>query len=310
MRGHLIDTLLSLKEKRDEIIKNYDKEGYEDDVDDDDENPFSVLTRDNEYANIKGSIEIDLMRFDKPLLLHPMQVNYYQLSKMEIPKINEALQTAGQKLEEDENYYVRNAYNRCYFILLASIENTRTVARRDKKLYNCRLIIQYRNYVHKKIEKPVPYPDLVFPIEKVEEPENVQELVEQYRMESFPYLYTIEDLVKKFKKKFLEQTQASERNEKLEKMEKKDNSLSLTKLVSFKDFGSRKEQTVKSTPRESFSFKVPNSMLEFSMTPTNYSLVNFTNLDAEPYALMINSLVLTIFSIDRNEPEFQVTSYL
>jgi len=121
LRGYLIDTLLLMKEKRDEIIRNYDKDGYEEE-EGDDNNPFGVLERDKEHAGKKGGIDLDLMRVEKCLLLHPAQANYYELSRMGLTKLQEILKVSIGKLKEEENYFMRNAYNRCYFLLMASIE--------------------------------------------------------------------------------------------------------------------------------------------------------------------------------------------
>lgn len=283
LRGHLIDTLLCIKEKRDEIIRNYDKDGYEEE-EGDDNNAFGVLERDKEHAGKKGGIDIDLMRVDKCLLLHPAQVNYYELSKMGLTKLQEILKVSIGKLKEEENYFMRNAYNRCYFLLLASIENGRNFARKDKKLYNCRLIIQYRNYLHKKLDRQPMPPIIVYKISKIEVPGNVKEFIDHHRMSKFPYLRSLEDFIKK-----------------VSKSNNMDSEKSDTRRDSTKSQGSKSPN-----PMNESIQRLPNSVLEFSMIPLPCSLLKFNQPSAENYALIINSLILILISVDKNTEDFIV----
>jgi len=288
LRGYLVDTLLCLKEKRDEMIRNFDKDGYEEE-EVDDANPFAVLERDREFSNVKGGIQVDLLRIDKCLLLHPVQVNYYELSKMELAKLQETMKTAVTKLKEEEGYFIRNCYNRCYFLLLASIENGRSFARKDKKLYNCRLIIQYRNYLHPKIDRVGTPFDIVYTIDKVVIPNNIKEFLEHHKMARFPYLRALDD----YSKKFLRVQDASD------KSDRRDSSKSQPR-------SSQKEPNARSSSPLDSSIKLPNHVLEFNMTPLPCSLLKFNNPQAEDSALLLNSLIITLMGVDKNTEEFCV----
>lgn len=334
LRGYLIDTLLAIKEKRDELIKNYHKEGYYEEIEEDEENPFIVLERDPDYAGIKGGFEVDLLRLEKCLLLHPAQANYIELSKLSILKLQDTLKTTIAKLKDGENYYIRNAYNRCYFLLLTSLENARSFTKKDKKLYNCRLIIQYRNFVHKKIDRQVPLPVISYPIDMITIPENFKDIIEQFKMIRFPYLRTLGDYVKHAMKRSSEQHSTTASNpEKPEKSEKKELAATLIRMVDFrnlvipqkrenssttppKDRDKEKDKDKESaeakeskTPPEVTNSKIPINILEYGVEPLPCSLIKFTNPEMSDTALFLNSFILAIRVLDKSNEELTVTFF-
>lgn len=231
LRGHLIDTLLVLKDKRDGIIRGYVKDNITiEDIDnqDEDDHPFAVLESDIEFAK-PNAPEMNALRtrIDPNLMLHPLFAHYEPLSKTPEQKVKDYLNLITEELKKNDNYYVRLANRKAQFLLCDTPTNKSwKFSKGDKKLHSCRLIFRYWNYLHKDIPKK-PFTEIFTPKErKIETPKNLEALRGEYRMNSFKYLRGINDYVSRVRairdKKYKDQLQAwqQKQEEELEQQRK------------------------------------------------------------------------------------------
>jgi len=162
LRGSLVDSLLSIKEKMDEYIKKMinskDKEVEfedEDTVSESKKDPFWFLESDLEYAKMTPSYMEDLIGFDINLFVHPKNLNYFEMCKMMQEKLEKDLLTYKEKTTNKEpNYYQMNLYNRSLFLLADHVYkfylNIWKFSKGDLNLNCSRLAIQYLNFSKRK----------------------------------------------------------------------------------------------------------------------------------------------------------------
>ena len=171
IRGPFIDTVLSIKQQRDELIKKYIEEGnfeFEEDLEVE-LDPYSILENNLQQIEIiKKDQDVRKSRIPRDLLIHPKECNYEEIVKLDFDDIVSFSKDYTQILSKKENYFFRNAHDRCNFILsTSSTQDTFKLAKNERKLFNCRLIIIYRKFIQK-IFKPKSFPkQIIFSIKKL-----------------------------------------------------------------------------------------------------------------------------------------------
>lgn len=158
MRGTLVDTLFSIKEKRDEFIKKMIESNYKEEMEDEEgvtessNDPFWFLESGLEYSKINNTSHLDdLSPFEENLYIHPKNLNYFELCKLSQEKIEKNLNLYREKIGTKEpNYYTSNICNRSLFLLADHVfkfyMNVWKFTRGDLLLNCSRLVIQYFNF--------------------------------------------------------------------------------------------------------------------------------------------------------------------
>ena len=271
IRGYLVDTLLWIKERRDEIIKKLHKENYqEDELDDISIGPYAILDRFFEYSKISNITSLNV-KINKWLLLHPLLVDYFEMSRLSLEQIQDSMKESVDYLKKKENYYLRNSHNRCYFILTDnSISKTFKLAKGDKKLFCARLIIQYRNYLQPRIERKPRPQKLILPITTLPDLKSSEDYFNENKMQNFIYLRHLKDFNNRL---IADAAQFDKKNDKM---------------------------------AQNFHYKKSVSdVLEFFCSPLPCTIMNFSNKDAEQFAVVLSSVLFEIY-IKKEEEELLV----
>ncbi len=82
---------------------------------------------------------------------HPLSADYLKISNLNINYVRKNLKEAQKFLKDEESYAYRNIFDRCYFLLCDSTDETAlqskayNLAKNDSNLKLARLIFRYKN---------------------------------------------------------------------------------------------------------------------------------------------------------------------
>lgn len=209
IRGSLVDTLFSIKEKRDEFIRKMVQSNYKEDLEDEEigienkNDPFWFLENDLEYSKINASYVDDLTIFEENLYIHPKNINYFELSKLSQDKIEKNLNIYKEKFSnKDGNYYHMNICNRSLFLLADHVFkfylNVWKFSKGDLLLNCSRIPIQYFNFSKRKElstlldPRPQKPSELIYYKQNYQTPENLYSFQIDFDMMKYLHLKPLE----------------------------------------------------------------------------------------------------------------------
>ena len=113
MRGPFIDTLLALKEKRDELIEKLFNNNYKEEAEgeiEEQNDPFWYLDADLEYLVVKNPENYKNLNFN--FIMHTLKINYFELCSTKQNQLEEYMKLTNERLESEDDFYISNIYNR------------------------------------------------------------------------------------------------------------------------------------------------------------------------------------------------------
>ena len=119
----------------------------------------------DQYVELSAE-ELGLTSEVEPHLgFHPYTTDYLKISNLNLNYVKKNLKEAQKFLRDEESYAYRNIFDRCYFLLCDSTEDSTlaskayNLAKNDQNLKLARIIFRYRNSLDSLFPpKPEPYP--------------------------------------------------------------------------------------------------------------------------------------------------------
>lgn len=211
IRGTATDTLLVLKEKRDECVSALLAQNWEPKIVEggaEEEDPFYILDH-----HKKGSFErIRDMKIPMDLFKSPLETNYAELIKLSPSDFQEFLKTIVEELKEEEDPGLRTAHNRCHFLNTVDPSlPTFPLVNGDKLLMGVRVLNQYLNktFFHM-IQVDQKFPVIVQLHSNYEIVGNPEEHLKKFRIEFFKYAREVDEFNQICDKKIKDKAKAAE----------------------------------------------------------------------------------------------------